>query len=113
MLRVRAGRCGGVVQPILGYPVEAWYEPDFFQSIVHPDDLDRVLHEVERTHRAGEDFHAEYRLLGQDGRVLWVLDETVAVRDAEYQPILLQGCLVDVTDRHDAVRSAPHHSAAA
>jgi hypothetical protein len=26
---------------------------------------------------------------------------------------MLQGCLVDVTDRHDTVRSAPHHSAAA
>jgi hypothetical protein len=55
----------------------------------------------------------EYRLIAADGRVVWVLDETVAVRDAEYHPILLQGCLVDVTDRHDAVRSAPHHSAAA
>jgi hypothetical protein len=55
----------------------------------------------------------EYRVIAADGRIVWVLDETVAVRDAEYQPILLQGCIVDVTDRHDAVRSASRHSAAA
>ena len=48
----------------------------------------------------------EYRLIAADGKIVWVLDETVAVRDAEYHPIMLQGCLVDVTDRHDAVRSA-------
>ena len=60
--------------------------------------------EVIRTHQTGETFRMEYRLIAADGRIVWVLDETVAVRDAEYRPIMLQGCLVDVTDRHDAVR---------
>jgi PAS domain S-box-containing protein len=42
----------------------------------------------------------EYRLIAADGRVIWVLDETVAVRDDEYRPLFLQGFLLDVTDRH-------------
>jgi len=87
------------IESMLGYPVDQWYEPDFFPSIVHPDDLERVQSEVERTHRAGEDFHAEYRLIGNDGRVVWILDESVAVRDEEYRPLLLQGFLVDITSR--------------
>ena len=58
--------------------------------------------EVERTHATGEDFRIEYRLIAADGRIVWVLDETVAVRDEEYHPIFLQGFLVDVTDRHAA-----------
>jgi two-component system sporulation sensor kinase A len=40
---------------------------------------------------------------------VWVLDETVAVRDDEYRPIFLQGFLVDVTDRRasdDALRDS-------
>jgi PAS domain S-box-containing protein len=82
---------------MLGYPVEKWYEPDFFPSILHPDDQERISAEVESTHKAGQDFHAEYRLIGADGRVVWVLDETVAVRDEEYRPLLLQGFLVDIT----------------
>jgi hypothetical protein len=31
---------------------------------------------------------------------VWVLDETVAVRDEEYRPLLLQGFLVDITAQH-------------
>ena len=56
----------------------------------------------------------EYRLIAADGRVVWVLDETVAVRDAEYRPMVLQGFLVDVTDRHDdaAARGRAHSAAA-
>jgi PAS domain S-box-containing protein len=89
------------IEPMLGYPVEAWYEPDFFPTIIHPDDKERIFAEVERTHRTGEGFRGEYRLIGADGRVVWVLDETVAVRDEEYRPLLLQGFLVDVTAQRD------------
>jgi PAS domain S-box-containing protein len=93
--------------------VSRWLEPDFFVSVLHEADRERVQDEVTRTHRTGETFRMEYRLVKADGTVVWVLDETVAVRDAEYRPIMLQGCLVDVTDRHDAVRLGPSHSAAA
>jgi hypothetical protein len=49
----------------------------------------------------------EYRLIAADGSAMWVLDETVAVRDEEYRPIMLQGFLVDVTDRHARAEAAP------
>jgi PAS domain S-box-containing protein len=88
------------IETLLGYAASRWHEPGFFASVVHPDDRERVLAEVERTHTTSETFRAEYRLVGPDGRVVWVLDETVAIRDEEYHPILLQGCLIDVTDRH-------------
>ncbi|MGN6797007.1 MAG: PAS domain S-box protein [Gaiellaceae bacterium] len=101
------------IERMLGYPVSKWLDPGFFLTVLHEEDRERVSAEVIRTHQTGETFRMEYRLLAADGRIVWVIDETVAVRDAEYHPILLQGCLVDVTDRHDAVRSAPHHSAAA
>jgi PAS domain S-box-containing protein len=101
------------IERMLGYPVSKWLEPGFFISVLHEEDRERVSAEVIRTHQSGETFRMEYRLIAADGKIVWVLDETVAVRDAEYHPIMLQGCLVDVTDRHDAVRSASRHSAAA
>jgi len=101
------------IERMLGYPVSKWLEPDFFVSVLHEEDRERVSAEVTRTHETGETFRMEYRVKAADGRIVWVLDETAAVRAAEYHPIMLQGCLVDVTDRHDTVRSAPHHSAAA
>jgi PAS domain S-box-containing protein len=101
------------IERMLGYPVSKWLEPGFFISVLHEEDRERVSAEVIRTHQSGETFRMEYRLIAADGKIVWVLDETVAVRDAEYHPIMLQGCLVDVTDRHDAVRTAAKHSAAA
>jgi PAS domain S-box-containing protein len=87
------------IELMLGYPVSDWLQPGFFLTRVHPDDHDRVLAELERTHNGGAEFCCEYRLLSADGRAVWVLDETVAVRDDEYRPLFFQGFLVDVSDR--------------
>ena len=87
------------VEAMLGFPVSDWLQSDFLLGRLHPDDRERVLAEVERTHLTGEDFHMEYRLFAADGRIVWVLDETIAVRDDEYRPLLLQGFLVDITER--------------
>jgi PAS domain S-box-containing protein len=88
------------IESMLGFPVSDWLEPGFFTNCLHPDDQERVVAEVERTHATGEGFRMEYRLIAADGHVVWVHDETVAVRDEEYQPLFLQGFLIDVTDRH-------------
>ncbi len=90
------------IEAMLGYPVSQWLEPDFFLSVVHPDDRERVQAEVERTHATGDTFRLEYRLLAADGSLVWVIDETVAIRDQEYRPTMLQGYLIDITDRHAA-----------
>lgn len=96
------------IEAMLGFPVRDWLEPDFFLTRLHPADHDRVLAEVRRTHESGQDFRCEYRLIAADGRVVWVLDETVAVRDEDYRPIFLQGFLVDVTDRRAADEALRH-----
>jgi PAS domain S-box-containing protein len=92
------------IETMLGYPVSDWLQGDqsFFVSRLHPDDRERVIAETQRTHETGEDFRLEYRLIAADGRVVWVRDQTVAVRDEEYRPLFLQGYLVDVTDRRAA-----------
>jgi PAS domain S-box-containing protein len=87
------------IEAMVGFPVSDWLKPDFFLDVLHPDDHDRVFAEVERTHATGEDFRMEYRLIAADGRIVWVLDETISVRDEEYRPLLLQGFLIDITDR--------------
>jgi hypothetical protein len=37
---------------------------------------------------------------------VWVLDQTVAVRDDHYRPLVLQGFLVDITDRREHAHAA-------
>ena len=96
------------IETMLGFPVRDWLEPDFFLTRLHPDDRERVLAEVRRTHESGQNFSCEYRLIAADGRSVWVLDETVAVRDEEYRPIFLQGFLLEVTDRRGADEALRH-----
>src|SRR4029079_6660417 len=87
------------IETMLGFPVSDWLQGDqsFFLSRLHPDDRERVIAESARTHETGEEFRLEYRLIAADGRVVWVCDQTVAVRDEEYRPLFLQGYLVDIT----------------
>lgn len=88
------------IEEMLGYPVSEWLKPDFRAQVIHPEDREAVLAELQRTYEKAESFRLEYRLIAADGRTVWVLDEAVYVRNDEYQPILLQGYLVDLTHRH-------------
>jgi signal transduction histidine kinase len=71
-------------------------------SFVHPDDLDAVWLEEERSQRAGDTFRAEYRMRAKDGRWVWILDEAIAVHDDEGRPFVLQGTMFDITERKRA-----------
>ena len=88
------------IEPLLGYPVEQWTsDPGLFVRCLHPDDRERVLAEHARSHASGEPLRTEYRLVAEDGRVVWLQDEAVIVRDEESRPLFLQGYLMDITQR--------------
>jgi PAS domain S-box-containing protein len=106
-LPVRRRYMGPQIESLLGFPASSWLELGFLMSRVHAEDHDRVAAELEETHATGQEFRSEYRLLDADGEVIWVLDETVAVRDEEYRPLFLQGFLVDISDRRRADDATP------
>ncbi len=71
-----------------------------YASLVHPDDLERVAHEVRRCSASGvERFQQEYRIITKDGKVCWVDDRTVIERDADGQITHYQGIVIDITKR--------------
>jgi PAS domain S-box-containing protein len=81
--------------------------PSFWDKSVHPDDLEWVLAECERTNQTGDPFVGEYRMLTRDGEVRWVRDEAVLVKGATGQPLFWQGILTDITaSRQTAARLA-------
>ena len=85
---------------MLGYPPEMRLrDPSFWADHLHPDDRDWVLEESRRTNETGDPFVAEYRFIGSGGRVVWVRDEAVLIRDREGRPSHWQGVLMDVTER--------------
>jgi PAS domain S-box-containing protein len=83
----------------LGYTPEEVGQPGFWKGLVHPDDRERVLAEDERVEHTGAPWRIEYRMVGRDGRVLWVRDHAVLVRDGRGRPAFWQGLWMDVTDQ--------------
>jgi PAS domain S-box-containing protein len=88
------------IRGLTGYNADDFRrEPDLFRRLVHADDRERVEAEFAPVVDRGEPVRSEYRLLTRDGRVVWIAEEAVAVRDAEGRPVCVQGWLVDVGER--------------
>ena len=57
-----------------------------------PSGRPRARHRRERALVApGEPFHVEYRALHRDGRIVWIREESILVRDDDGTPLLLAG----------------------
>jgi PAS domain S-box-containing protein len=64
---------------------------ELWNTIIDPEDRERVVAEDKRTERTGQPFRAEYRLRHRDGRTIWVRDEADLVRDEAGTPLFWQG----------------------
>lgn len=83
-----------------GHPRELWESGrEFFRSVLHPDDAERVLN---ASRNEVDGFSMDYRLIARDGRVVWVRDESMIMRDDEGRPLYAQGFLVDITTQKHA-----------
>ena len=71
--------------------------PELWLSLIHPGDREAVLSVEDRVAATGEPYLAEYRMVRPDGSIVWVRDEAVVLRDAGES--ILQGVLIDITDR--------------
>ena len=91
------------VEELLGYSVEEGKEnPELWDSLLHPEDRERVTAEEACTNETGEPFRMEYRMIARDGRVVWVRDEAILVRDEGGEPRFWQGVILDITERKEA-----------
>ncbi|MGH3147326.1 MAG: PAS domain S-box protein, partial [Rubrobacter sp.] len=91
------------VEKILGHPAWRFEEdPKFWNELVHPEDLELMWAETERTDETGEPFVMEYRMLHEDGGYRWIRDEAVLVSDERDNPLYWQGVFSEVTERKRA-----------
>lgn len=87
------------ITQLLGYaPEDATGGPEWWAGILHPDDRERVLAEWAGSDGSGEPYAGEYRLVASDGRIVWIRDEAVLLRDEDGRPVHWQGVMVDVTE---------------
>jgi len=84
---------------IFGIPYTGYVEPELRFTLVHPDDMERYLREVDEAVYAGRPFSIEYRIIRPDKQVRWVVLRGVVHNDDEGRPARSNGISIDVTDR--------------
>jgi PAS domain S-box-containing protein len=88
------------IEEMLGYAAdEVVGNPDMWYRLLHPDDRARAQQEDLKHYDTGEPLDQEYRMVARDGRVVWVRDMAVIVRDDEGRPRYAQGVVFDITER--------------
>jgi diguanylate cyclase (GGDEF)-like protein/PAS domain S-box-containing protein len=88
------------IADLVGHSADEWVaDPSFFARVLHPEDRDRVLAGFAAMHESGEQFECEYRVIARDGRVVWIHDAAVVVRDEAGAPLYAQGYMIDISER--------------
>ncbi|RXK85156.1 PAS domain S-box protein [Chlorobaculum sp. 24CR] len=110
-----------------GYPTEyvsanvtalLGYAPSDFTSgiiayadIIHPDDLDRILMEIENYFADSErtSFEQEYRIIRKDGQIAWIYDFTTIIRNDDGAITSFEGYVLDNTIRKQSEQEVAYN----
>ena len=91
------------IEQLTGYTPKEWNaDPELWDRLLHPDDRERVIAEDDLSRSTGQPMLTEYRIIARDGRVVWVRDEAVLLRDGEGNPLAWHGLYQDITERKEA-----------
>ena len=91
------------IETLIGYTQAEWTSDNFFwQNLVHPDDLPRVLNEIHDYIETKTKSISEYRLLHKSGNWIWVRDESIVVCDDSNSPKYIHGVYIDITEKKAA-----------
>ena len=88
-------------EELFGYPESTWRgDPEFFPSIIHPEDREETLGFCAAETQNGTDHAMTYRMIAADGSVRWVRDIVYLARNDEGVVTHLRGLIIDITDEH-------------
>lgn len=82
----------------LGYPIAAWYAPEFLVSNIHPDDRDRVIEICASQSTTADSFDLTFRMLANDGTVVWI-HNLVSITRTAGRVTGIHGFMIDITEQ--------------
>lgn len=86
------------VEEMLGYSVDEWLStPNFWLTIVHPDDQETAAAQAAATFNSGSPGTNRFRWLTKDGRAIWVEGYSSVIRDSAGQPVGMRGVTLDIS----------------
>ena len=84
---------------MLGYDAtEMTNAPPAFVDLIHADDREHSLKELQRHLDTGQRYQTEFRVRRKNGTYLWCRSRGKAIRSATGQPMRMIGSLVDIAD---------------
>ena len=91
------------VEAMLGYRVEEWLQtPNFWLSLVHPEDRERAARTAAKGFASGTGYIDEFRWITKDGRTLWVEARAVIIKDDVGRAVGMRGVTFDISARKQA-----------
>jgi len=89
---------------IFGLSLNAPASYEFWLSVLHPEDRDRVIESVSALldPKSGGQLHLEHRVIHPDGEIRWIVSRgrmLYEIVDGELKPARLLGTVLDITDR--------------
>lgn len=95
---------GSQAEKRLGWPSSHWKKPHFLRDYLHSDDREEALTAFTRACVEGKHPGIDFRLIGQEGRPVW-LHMVVGSVEQESSQRLLSGFFFDITERKEAERT--------
>lgn len=100
----------GRIDEMLGYDHgEFPHSIDAWKHIIHPDDRERILNELDRHITMHMPYETEYRILKKDGTIRFWIDRGTAMYDENGRVYRMVGSCTDITERRlaeEAVRAS-------
>jgi PAS domain S-box-containing protein/putative nucleotidyltransferase with HDIG domain len=88
------------IKELIGYTPGEWlFNPKLWLIALHPQDREHVLTKVAAAQHRSEPYDMEYRMNARDGRLVWVRDTVILVKDLNGKPQFWQGIMLDITER--------------
>lgn len=88
------------VERMLGYTVEEWLAtPNFWLTIVHPEDRERAAREAEAIFSSRRGGVSQFRWVTKDGRAIPVEAQSTVVCDAQGNPVGMRGVTMAIAHR--------------
>jgi iron complex outermembrane receptor protein len=89
------------VESMLQYSQREWLAtPNFWLTIVHPDDRERAAREAAEIFGSDQGAgSSEFRWITKDGRAIWVEARSRVIRDERGRPIGMRGVTMDIARR--------------
>jgi PAS domain S-box-containing protein len=88
-----------------------WENPLSWIEAVHPEDLERMMAEVEKQHQKGENISVEYRIIRLDGSIRWLWSRRFPIKNEQGQIQYYGSIGEDITERKEteaAVRESEY-----